>query len=160
MDLKDLIKRLSEDKDFEAGFKDLDSVEALIENASNEGYTITGKEIETLRRELEYLSTGRMELCDEELDEVAGGFSILAMPMGPGMGPEPPWLTGLVNIFVDKSGVKHTSHKKGSIHAQKLPTNVSDMATSPLPHNSNSTPAVSSLPFGVLNPLDKPDTSI
>ena len=159
MDLRDLIKRLSEDRDFEAKFKDLDSVEALMECATKEGYNITDKEIKALHRELEYINSGCMELRDDELDEVAGGFVIPVMPMGPGMGPNPSWLTNLVTVFVGKSGMKHTT-QKGTINAQKLPNNVSDMATSPLPHNSNSMPAISSLPFGAVNPLDKPETSI
>jgi len=159
MDLKDFIKKLSEDKDFEAKFKDLDSFEAFMEIATKEGYTITDKDVEALRRELEYINSGCIELRDEELDEVAGGFSILAMPMGPGMSPNPSWVTSLVTIFIGNSGVKPTS-SSGTIHAQKLPTNISDMATSPLPHQSNSMPGISAIPFGALNPLDKTETSI
>ena len=82
MDLKDLIKRLSEDRDFEAKFKDLDSVEALMEVAAKEGYTITEKDIEALHRELEYIKTGSMELEDEELENVAGGWAWTVITKG------------------------------------------------------------------------------
>ena len=162
MDLKDLIKRLSEDRDFEAKFNDLDSVEAVIECATKEGYTITDKDIEALRRELEYISSGCMELDDEELDEVAGGFSVLAMPMGPGMGPNPSWMTNLITVFVDKSGTNQSSSNKGPINVQKLPaTDVRDMSTTALPHKSDSMPGISKLPFGAtINPLDHTETSI
>ena len=158
MDLKDFIKRLSEDRDFEAKFKDLDSIETFMEIAAKEGYTISEKDIEALRRELEYINSGCVELNDEELDDVAGGFSILAMPMGPGMGPNPSWVTNLVTVFVGKSDLKHSS--SGTIGAQKLPANVSDMATSSIPHKTNSVPEISKIPFGAMNPLDKPETSI
>ena len=158
MDLKDLIKRLSEDPDFEAKFNDLDSVEAVVECATKEGYTITDKDIEALRRELEYISSGCIELRDDELDDVAGGVSILAMPMGSGMGPQPSWVTNLVTVFAGKS--KSTGSSGGTINAQKLPAEIRDMATTALPHKSNEMPGISKLPFGATIPLDHTETSI
>ena len=158
MDLKDFIKRLSEDRDFEIKFKELDSVEALIKCATKEGYSITEKDIEVLRSELECVKNGCMELGDEELENVAGGFVIPVMPMGSGMGPQPGWLTNLITVFVGKSNL--TASSSGNINAQKLPADVRDMATSSIPHNSNSVPSISNIPFGAVNPLDQTETAI
>ena len=77
MGLKELLQKLGEDKDFEARFKNLGSIEAVLELAEKEGYTVTEEDIKTLRSEVEYQETGRAELPDDALEEVTGGLVIL-----------------------------------------------------------------------------------
>ncbi|MCL2078566.1 MAG: Nif11-like leader peptide family RiPP precursor [Oscillospiraceae bacterium] len=76
MTFADLIKKISEDKEFEERYKALDSIDAVMEQAAADGYTITEKDVEALRSEAEFSESGRAELSDDMLDEVAGGFII------------------------------------------------------------------------------------
>ena len=166
MNLKDLIKRFNEDQDFEAKFMELDSEETISEFIAKEGYSISPDDILALHRELEYLETGRAELSDDELDQVAGGFMPPAMPMGQVGGPQPDWVVKLVNIFIDKTGIDKAGSKstvskgtatKGTINAQSLPSvGVQDMATTSLP-NLTGMPGANKIPFGAINPLDQPE---
>ena len=153
MNLKDLIKRLNEDRDFEAKFNDVDSIEGMMDFASKEGYSIIDKDIEALHRELEYLETGRAELSDDELENVAGGFLMPMgiMPMGPSMGPQPEWTSKLVSIFIGgKKGQQGTTIGGSGINAQKLPsTGIQDMKTTSLP-NTQGMPKISTLQHGTL----------
>ena len=155
MNLKDLIKRLNEDRDFELKFNDVESVEDMMNFASKEGYSIIDKDIEALHRELEYLETGRAELSDDELENVAGGFvmPVGVMPMGAGMGRSPEWATKLVSIFI--GGKKPGTQTAGSgINAQKLPsTGIQDMKTTKLPGTSGM-PKINTLQHGTLIQTD------
>ena len=161
MDLKDLIKKLDEDKDFENKFMELDNSEAVMEFVTKEGYSISEQDIELLRHEIEYIKTGRAELSDDELDNVAGGMVAPVMvPMGTVKGPTPDWLTRLITIFIGESG-KHGNFKTSNINAQKLPTiGVQDMKTTSLP-NTTGMPSITTLPHGgIINPLDKPQDTL
>ena len=94
MGLKELLQKLGEDKDFEARFKELGSIEAVLDLAAKEGYTITEEDIKTLRREAEYQETGRMELSDDALEEVTGGLIFLPQSI----------LSWFFSLFRDPSG--------------------------------------------------------
>ena len=158
MNLKDLINKLNEDKDFETKFKSINSYEDMMDFASREGYEVSEKEIETLRSELEYLKSKRVELSDDELENVAGGFvapvAVMGGQMGPYMGPTPDWLSRLVTIFINKDN-KGPSSGTGKINASPLPaTNVTNKTTI-LP-NTLGGATITTLPSGgVITPTDK-----
>ena len=90
MTLTDLINKMNGDKEFETKYRELDSVDAFMEQAAGDGYSITAKDVETLRSEEEYHETGRAELPDEMMEAVAGGTMA-------GLDSSPSWLRSLFN---------------------------------------------------------------
>jgi len=76
MTLTDLIKKMSEDKAFEAKYRELSSIDAFLGQAAADGYSITAEDVEALRREAEYRESGRTELSDEMMEDVAGGTMV------------------------------------------------------------------------------------
>ena len=128
MTLTDLIKKMSEDKEFEAKYRELDSIDAVMEQAAADGYSITAEDVEALRREAEYSETGRTELSDEMMEDVAGGFLL---------GPILPqsWLRQWVlSLFGENQGSSAVSEADNR-------------------ENRQNSPSITTLPFSQANPV-------
>ncbi len=67
MGVKEFKEKLMADEEFAAKFKDVKTVEELIEKASKEGYEFTAEDVQS-----------NVELSDDELESAAGGFAIFA----------------------------------------------------------------------------------
>ena len=80
MALTDLIKRMSEDREFEAKYRELSSVYAVVEQAARDGYSITSEDVEMLRTGAEFNENGCAELTDEMMVDVAGGTNTANPP--------------------------------------------------------------------------------
>ena len=80
MTLTDLIKKMSEDKEFEAKYRELSSVGTVVEQAARDGYSITSEDVEILRVGAEFSGSGCAELSDEMMDDVAGGTNTANPP--------------------------------------------------------------------------------
>ena len=131
MKLTDLIKKLSEDKEFEARYRELDDIEAVLHQASKDGYSITAEDVETLRCEAEYNESGRAELSDDMMEDVAGGT--MAGLDAPPSWPQQ-WLRSLFNKKQGTSAVPLPYNKKESPKITTLPhtpTNTNNVTTLP-----------------------------
>ena len=137
MTLTDLIKRMSEDKEFEAKYRELSSIDAVVEQAATDGYSITTEDVEALRREAEYSETGRTELSDELMEDVAGGF--LLGPILPHSG----LLTWIRSLFTGNQGNSAVSEVE--IRENPL-TKASGVSVTTLPYNPANQPTVTTLP--------------
>jgi len=80
MALTELIKKMSEDKEFEAKYRELDSIDAYMEQAARDGYSITSEDVEMLRIGAEFNENGCAELSDEMMEDVAGGTNPINPP--------------------------------------------------------------------------------
>jgi predicted ribosomally synthesized peptide with nif11-like leader len=100
MGFKEFLQRFNDEKDFEAKFAGLDSIEAVMALASTEGYAISAEEFEALRREMEYREKGYNELSDDEMCDIAGGTSVGIFPQRSSLissGRLSSWLNGLLS---------------------------------------------------------------
>ena len=115
MALTELIKKISEDKEFEAKYKGLSSIEAFKEQASADGFSITAEDVEALKRDAEYFESGRTELSDEMMEDVGCGFML-----GPIM-PQP-WLRQWVgSLFGKNQGNSASSEADNRENRQNSP---------------------------------------
>ena len=128
MALTELIKKISEDKEFEAKYKELSSIDAVMEQAATDGYSITAEDVEALKREAEYSESGRAELSDEMMEDVAGGF-LLAPIMTPSWLRQ--WVLSLFGGNKGNSAVSEADNRE----------------------NRQSSPLIATLPFNQANPV-------
>ena len=143
MALTELIKKLSEDKEYEAKYRELTSIDAFTEQAAKDGYSITAEDVEALRRESEYRETGRTELSDEMLDDVAGG-TMVGIPL------QTSWLLAwLRSIF----GGNHEKCAIPEVEIRENPlTSTSGVSAATLVHNPANPATITTLPYNPANP--------
>jgi predicted ribosomally synthesized peptide with nif11-like leader len=141
MGLTELLQRLSEDKEFENKFKELDSVDAFVEQAEKEGFSISENDVEALRLEVQYRESGSAELPDDQLESIAGGFSL-----GKFLDGNNSFLSWIVSLFEGRNnntnassgaGVNNLLYKSEPVRVVTLQHNSKNPASVVnLPHNS------------------------
>ncbi len=67
MGVNEFKEKVTSDKEFAEKFKDVKTVEELIERAAKEGYEFTVEDVKN-----------SVEISDEQLDDAAGGYTIFA----------------------------------------------------------------------------------
>ena len=143
MTLTDLIKKMSEDKAFEAKYRELISIDAVVEQAAVDGYSITAEDVEALRREAEYRESGRTELSDEMMEDVAGGTMVgIHLPSSWLL----VWLRSLFSGNQEKYNVSEVEIRENP------PTNTSGVSATTLVHNPANPSTTTTLPYNPANP--------